>query len=47
MSVVKWMFDEPILNQSKSLVSDYELATLLHDMPYGIIGPSTYVPSNK
>lgn len=43
MSVVKWMFDEPVSNESRTLLSNQELATLISKMPYGIIGDSNYV----
>ena len=40
---VKWMFDEPVSNESRTLLSNQELATLISKMPYGIIGDSNYV----
>lgn len=43
MSIVKWMFDESLSNESKTLLSNLELATLISKMPYGIIGDSNCV----
>ena len=43
MSIVKWAFDEAVSSQSKTLLSNPELAVLINKMPYGIIGVSSYV----